>query len=196
MANAKHWIFTLNNYTDDEVAHLSNPQDGVKYVLFGKEVGESGTPHLQGFISFDKKQRIRKVKATVGNRAYFDVVRDVAGAIVYCKKDGNYFEVGQPPPAQGQRSDLESFKDAVKAGETNLKRLREDFSTVCAKYPRFVANYVDDQVANQPIPDHELYAWQLQLKIELETEPDDRKIIFCVDLEGNQGKTWFVKKWC
>jgi len=196
MSNAKNWIFTLNNYDDDEVAALSTKPDGVRYIVFGKEVGESGTPHLQGFISFDKKQRIRKVKSVVGERAHLDVARDPAAAVSYCKKDGDYFETGIPPLAKGQRCDLESFKNAVKAGETSLKRLRENFSEVCAKYPRFVCNYIDDQVDAAPVPDHELYGWQLNLKIELETEPDDRKIIFCVDLEGNQGKTWFAKKWC
>lgn len=51
------YIFTCNNYTDDDVFHIANATlnypDEIIYVDFGFEVGESGTPHLQGQIEMN-----------------------------------------------------------------------------------------------------------------------------------------------
>ena len=48
----QYYVFTLNNYTDEDIYALSGlihdePQI-VYYLDFGVEIGESGTPHLQG----------------------------------------------------------------------------------------------------------------------------------------------------
>jgi hypothetical protein len=46
------WCFTLNNYTTDELEFLSSSilGSGEYNYIIGKEIGESGTPHLQGYI--------------------------------------------------------------------------------------------------------------------------------------------------
>ena len=40
--------------------------------------------------------------------------------MVYCKKDGDWFEAGVPP-AQGKRNDLAVVRDMVKNGESDIK---------------------------------------------------------------------------
>lgn len=61
-----NWVFTLNNYTDDEVIKIGGlifdekPWDHnsskVRAVAYAHEVGEKeGTPHLQGFLQLTKK---------------------------------------------------------------------------------------------------------------------------------------------
>lgn len=61
-----NWVFTLNNYTDDEVIKIGGlifdekPWDHnsskVRGVAYAHEVGEKeGTPHLQGFLQLTKK---------------------------------------------------------------------------------------------------------------------------------------------
>lgn len=150
--SAKNWTFTLNNYTNDEIASLASAGDPVAYIIYGKEVGESGTPHLQGFVSFLARRRLEQVKALIGQRAHVEVARIVPNAIEYCKKDGDYTEHGSPPGGAGSRSDLDAFKEAVKSGIVSRKELRETHSEVFAKYARFCVEYLQDNEPQKDLP--------------------------------------------
>ena len=48
---SKHWCFTLNNYTSEDISKISSNSSIVLYV-FQEETGENGTKHLQGYIEF------------------------------------------------------------------------------------------------------------------------------------------------
>jgi hypothetical protein len=66
----KHWCFTLNNYTENEMEQMEQmvPQFCEKWVI-GKEVGEKcGTPHLQGYIVTGVKLRKKQVIGTFNNK--------------------------------------------------------------------------------------------------------------------------------
>jgi len=43
--------------------------------VFGKEVGENGTPHLQGYVQLKKKMRMAQVKKFISSRAHLEVSR-------------------------------------------------------------------------------------------------------------------------
>lgn len=191
MSRARHWCFTLNNYDDDAVARLRREAANVDYMLFGREVGETGTPHLQGFVSFAGRRRLTQIIAQLG-QAHFTVARRVPESIVYCKKDGDFEEFGQAPVAGGTRNDLEDFKTAVKTGELDMKNLRETHSDVFARYTRFCLAYVNDNMPTKEVPVHPLREWQQLLNADLNLVADDRKITFLVDYVGNTGKSWFA----
>ena len=161
-------------------------------MLFGKEVGENGTPHLQGAVFFTKRQRMTQVKAILGGDPHLEIIRNVNAKINYCKKDGDWYEFGELTGGQGKRSDLEGFKDDVKAGMVSLNEIREHHSDVYAKYPRFCLEFIQDHYPKVIIPDHPLRPWQQSLHDKLEGEADRRKIIFIVDVVGNSGKSWFA----
>ena len=152
---AKYWCFTLNNYTPADVDRLSTSHPEIEYLVFGREVGASGTPHLQGTVCFRSRKRLPQVITIIG-QAHCTVTRFLSQSIEYCKKDGDFTELGTPPEkGQGKRSDLEEFKASVKEGVTRMEDLRELHSTVCAMYPRFVADYIRDnsppiKVNNKP----------------------------------------------
>ncbi len=126
---AKNWVFTLNNFTekehDDIFTSAECTDTNIIYVIVGKETGEKGTPHLQGFVSFTKRRSLKQVKVIVGDRAHVEAARGTnQQAADYCKKDGAYREHGTCPKGQGSRSDLEAVYALVKTG-TPTKQIAE-----------------------------------------------------------------------
>lgn len=190
MSRAKHWCFTLNNYTQADLDRLSTLHPSTTYLVYGREISSTGTPHLQGFVSFAARVRLAAVIATIG-QAHCSVARQIAQAIEYCKKDGDYEEFGESPTNSGKRNDLDDFKSDVVAGCYDFKVLREKHSEVFAKYPRFCIDYVADNAPTPKVPAHPLRDWQQTLYSDLQRPPDDRHIIFIVDYTGNTGKSWF-----
>lgn len=98
-----NWCFTVNNYTDDDQLMLN--QLGwsldVKYLVYGREVGRAGTPHLQGFIVFQTRKRFRTVRDLLP-RCHIELGRGAAyQAAGYCKKDGDFVEFGVRPVPRG-----------------------------------------------------------------------------------------------
>lgn len=89
--SAKHWCFTINNPTEEPKV-----QD-YAYLVYGLEVGESGTPHYQGFVSMQKQTRLNAMSKMLP-RAHLEVARgSPKQAADYCKKDGKFQEFGVLP---------------------------------------------------------------------------------------------------
>lgn len=188
---AKNYCFTLNNYTDEDVQRLVDLAPSVGYIVFGKEIGDSGTPHLQGFVQFATRLRFDPAKAKISGRCHLERARNVQQARDYCIKDGDFTEFGTLSTS-GSRNDLEEFKAAVKGGMLSSEELRENHSKVFASYPRFCVEYIQDNTPDPEIQVYPLRTWQEELSQLLNREPDDRKINFVVDIVGNTGKTWFA----
>lgn len=56
IAPAKHWCFTLNNYTKQDIEDIKNIDcSKVPIIVFQEE--EESTPHLQGYLMFNTKGR-------------------------------------------------------------------------------------------------------------------------------------------
>lgn len=194
MSIAKNWCFTLNNYSDDDIDRINSLVDNgeVTYIIYGKEIGDSGTPHLQGFFSLPKRSRLQKAKSVIGSNPHLEVPRNVNASIQYCKKDGDWVEFGSYNTSSGKRNDLEDFREAVKGGVLDMKRLRDEHASVYAKYPRYCHEFVRDNYPKVIIENHDLRPWQRHLKTLLEEPPNRRTIIFVVDEVGNSGKSWFA----
>lgn len=100
-SRAKNWCYTLNNFTATDEASLIDVE--CEYHIYGREVGANGTPHLQGFIRFPGRKSLRQVSNTRGfGRAHLEVARNVTQAILYCKKDNDWWEQGEDPSSQGR----------------------------------------------------------------------------------------------
>lgn len=198
-SRAKNWCYTLNNYTTEQVEHytgLFTTRDDVLYHVFGREIGDSGTPHLQGLICFNRRIRFTELMTILIGSPHVEITRRLQASSDYCKKDEDYVETGTLPAGPGARSDLEHFMNAVKGGEYSEEVLRERFPVICARYPVFVKQYIQDKRPVRDVPAHPLRLWQQHLYDILVHEPNDREIIFVVDLIGNSGKTWFGKYYC
>lgn len=117
MANirARDWCFTLNNWTDDEVQRTESFSG--KYIIYGFEVGESQTPHLQGYCEYENPVGMTRVKKDISSRVHIEKRQGTQSqAITYCKKDGNWWEKGEPRKGQGFRSDLQTVADEALKG--------------------------------------------------------------------------------
>lgn len=97
------WCFTLNNYTQDEyerVCEICRSQGS--YFVIGKEVGDRGTPHLQGYIRFSKRYYFRYVSNVFGSRFHIEGARGTARQNrEYCTKGGDFIEGGNLPEDNG-----------------------------------------------------------------------------------------------
>ncbi len=81
---SKHWCFTLNNYTTEDINFISSCSSIKRYV-FQEEVGELGTPHLQGYLEFSTKKRPFSVfKSTL---YHWEKCRNKNKSIAYCQKE-------------------------------------------------------------------------------------------------------------
>lgn len=126
---SRGWCWTLNNYTEEDIESLtSNPHP---YVIFGKETApETGTKHLQGFSYFPNKATFGKIKSLLP-KAHIEAMKGTAlQAIEYCKKEGDFVELGEPP-AQGKRKDLDVIKEKFKKKEPVRMR---DVALECSSY--------------------------------------------------------------
>lgn len=114
---SKNWCFTLNNYSPEEEEAVQNLKD-VKYLVYGREIGASLTPHLQGTIVFQVPKRLTGVSKLIP-RAHLEQCRALWESIQYCKKEGNVYEKGSPPMTQQQKGDIERarWSDAVESAK-------------------------------------------------------------------------------
>lgn len=103
----RNWCFTLNNYTDEEITKLRELAEKSKYIIFGKERGEQGTPHLQGFVSFINVVSFESVKKFLPPRTHIEPARGTPEeAATYCKKDEDFEEIGEIPMTQKRKGEL------------------------------------------------------------------------------------------
>lgn len=129
---ARSWIFTINNYTDEE-SQLIKAIPCAR-IIAGFEVGEEGTPHIQGAIVFTRAMRLNAVRNALGGRAHVEKMRGTWSQQDYCVKDGQLLRL-EDNTQQGKRADLIAFKDDLKRGISE-DELIEDHLQVIAKYPR------------------------------------------------------------
>jgi len=98
---SRRWLFTLNNYTDAELAALNN--DTFEYVIAGKEVAPTtNTPHLQGYVLFKNNKSLLAVRKLMP-RAHWETAKGTSDEnITYCSKDGDFVEYGVRPKSKAQ----------------------------------------------------------------------------------------------
>jgi len=129
--------WTLFDVTDEQYVILRGlVPDKAKYVVFGRETcPDTGKKHLQGYFELSCRLRVTQLRKLLtvkkGDQSFHCEKRlgSPQQAADYCKKDGDFEEFGViTPPGQGQgkRSDLDSVKADLDAGD--------DMSTIADKH--------------------------------------------------------------
>jgi len=194
------WVFTINNPTEEDNGRLRELGGnlvgaGLAYLVYGREVGESGTPHLQGYCIFLTRKRLAGVRSLISPRGHFEISRGTpTQASDYCKKGGDYDEYGDLP-AKKPKTGIPEFCDWLR----NLDHFpgeREMANAFPNLWVRYQSKLTDLAVHIRPpvlLEDGEVRVWQRVLEEALAEEPDDRSILFYVDAEGGTGKSWFCR---
>lgn len=95
---SKRWCFTLNNYSQEEFSSICSVfLSKSKLYIIGDEVGESGTPHLQGYVEF--KDKLRPLNLFSFKRIHWEKSKGSRDEnIVYCSKQKILASLGLPKP--------------------------------------------------------------------------------------------------
>lgn len=115
MDRSRGWVFTLNNYNPDDELWAYDLSLCCVYVVVGKEIADSGTPHLQGFCYFANKKSLSQMKDSHASCHWEPQRGSNRQAADYCKKDGDYFESGECPKEKGGESEKERWELALGA---------------------------------------------------------------------------------
>lgn len=132
MQRVRNWVFTLNNYTAEDIEALKKEvaSEEIQWVIFGKEVGQEGTPHLQGYIEFNKANTLAALKKLLGPKYHWEQRKGTREqAVAYCKKDGDWEEYGEPKKGtvfegKQEKNKLLPFIHLIKEGK--IRELAED----------------------------------------------------------------------
>jgi len=125
------WCFTLNS------THNFDQLNSIKrwvYMVAGKEVAESGTKHLQGFVIYAVRTKFSTVKRQLTHGHWERMVGTSLQAADYCKKDGDYMEFGVFEDLNGYRTAKEggiqskiNYEKIIGLAEShNFKGIREE----------------------------------------------------------------------
>jgi len=86
---SRRWCFTLNNYTNEEYDNIMSQMSHHSYII-GKEVGEQGTPHLQGYLECKNQVDFNVIKK-INNRLHIEKAKgDKKQNIAYCSKEKDF----------------------------------------------------------------------------------------------------------
>lgn len=218
---ARNYCFTLNNYTSEELESIA--LNKFRYLVYGKEVGESGTPHLQGYLEVAKPMTFMAIKAECPGlvRASFHRRRGTREqAKNYCLKGeqsheewDELHETGPNWGANAQITEYGSWKAGGQGARNDWNTILEDIENASSLYafakeqPEIAIKYTTgvqrimeakkDEENNIRLQ-KEFSAfkpnnWQHKLLEELKGTPNNRSVIWYVDPEGGKGKTYMAK---
>lgn len=108
---SRAWMFTVNNPTPGDFEQLKALEvDALKYIVYGKEVGEKGTPHLQGYL-YLRNAKTMSALSKLCKRASLEVPGGPPKANRrYCCKGSQsheeYNEHGEAGPRYGIDADI------------------------------------------------------------------------------------------
>lgn len=133
---SRGWCFTINNYTNEDWSQVDQMYQDAVYGCDAREVGEQGTPHIQGYVYFKNEKTMKRVSKYI-KRAHLKIANGTGEQNrIYIfgpyTKDDKFKDINPTArefgtcPKQGKRSDIENIKEKVKSGENKISILIEE----------------------------------------------------------------------
>lgn len=149
-------LWTLNNYSPEEVELTRKLLSTASYGIFGYEIASTGTPHLQCYGFWKKERTLYSVNRILKRASKVQFANGSAEQNrTYCSKDDNFEEFGKIS-YQGERTDIEVFRDAIFSGLSEYELIMS-FASMMAKYDRFYQRcrniYLQKEVAKKNTPE-------------------------------------------
>lgn len=145
MKRHRSWTITVNNYSQQDEQQLQMQQQRAHFIVYGREQGEQGTPHLQGYIQMKQSQTLDYMKKHVHATAHFEVARGTPRQNYdYCTKDGDFWTYGEVPK-QGKRTDIDKVKDIISHGGNMKDVVQVSTSYQAAKFAELFLKYTETQ---------------------------------------------------
>lgn len=189
----RHFIFTHNNYTDQDVEKYKTLD--TSYIIFGFEKAPTtGTPHLQGYFH------------TTNPRTLSGVRKEFPGAHItipdgppdaqrkYCSKDGEFYESGKLPMSDIEKGEAgkQVWDDAFALASTG--RLREIPNSILVPHYRTLKQIESDfYKPSFTVEIEKFHPWQQSLLDIIAKKPHPRQIHWRWSDEGGVGKSTFAK---
>ncbi len=197
MFQARRWCFTINNpvlcvnYYD---ALLKI--DAIRRFVYGTEMGESGTRHLQGYLELNKRTRLAPLKIVFPTAHWESAKGNWSQNYKYCTKENAHVQHGDWSGAQKDITAKLNKKDIIK------RIINGDRTALCLNgylnHKRSIDSVVGTLRYEQEkrrrygeLKDALLRPWQ-RLVMKHLMQQTDRKITWITDEVGGKGKTWFA----
>lgn len=186
----KSWLFTLNNYTEEDIQAIKAWSTEVSRIRVAKEVGERGTPHLQGKVVFKHAKRLSALKKLHNKISWHAKQSAGEDDFLYVMKADSECIIDVNNAKQGERNDLKAAYARIAAGESAF-----EVALDTGKPLRMLQDMEIEVKRRKVVPSKivELRPWQQVIWDKLQQEPHDREIIWVVDEQGGQGKTAFAQ---
>lgn len=142
---SKTWTLTLNNYTDEDEATLRrwDNEEFVSRFIVTKEIGDSGTPHYQGAVTFKVGKRMSALKK-LHPRVHWEIAK-CSDAGLYCLKHGSESFINSDHRTPGTAKDFQKCVGLLRE-RGGLKRVREEYPEQYVRHVRkFKECYTDYQ---------------------------------------------------
>jgi len=150
MSKSRSYCFTINNYQEDDIIDCWGLfyDHNAKYTVWGYEVGEEGTPHIQGYVRFAEARHFTAVKKMIP-KAHIEVQKGSNDqAIDYCLKEcSEFIELGERPH-MGSAS-WDKIEDAMANPTANphtynqYRKIYREITNKKKTVPKFYAMHID-----------------------------------------------------
>lgn len=187
--------FVFTSFKEELIPNMEK----FEYVIMGREIcPDTGRHHLQGYAETKNAMRLNGIKEALGdNSAHIEKRRgNQKQAIDYCKKDGDYTELGEPK-RQGRRADLEKAAEEFIAGEKRHDQIVLDNPCIYAQYHRGL-DKLEKSARRERQRDKTLQQLISPLNknqsdvLDIAQNMNRRNVLWIIDREGGKGKSYLT----